>query len=307
MHIYSYYSFISGNVKKKPPPRPPPPDFSKIKSKSAWQLNQNLDNLSLIEWSPTNSPTTTRPSGGSLYSSFSSSTSSLASSKRSSEYESLPFSVTNNLVQIDHQTSKNANMPVFNLTWSAKIQEQVAAKQNEKLSSASQAIMPTIIRPHLKNSSKSRMGAAATTGNASPPMPMGPPPSPPKEIKYESVPCAIALHDFPASQPGDLPLETNDIVCLIRRVNKDWLYGRVGDREGIFPENFVEIQIPLVEEEDTVIALFEFRPQMPGDLALIPGEKVKVLKIISNNWLLGELNGKIGQFPSNFVDRIPKI
>lgn len=230
----------------------------------------------------------------------------MASSKRSSEYESLPFN-TQNASQND-TIVKNGNMPVFNLTWSAKIQQQVAAaKQNEKLSCVPQISMPTIIRPNSKNNIKiktpavTQSGISSQNGSDSPPMPLGPPPNPPRGIKHIAVPCALAIHSFTASQPGDLSLEENDIVYLLRRINSDWLYGRVADKEGMFPENFVDIQVPLEGDEKIVIALYEFHPQMDGDLQLVPGQKVKVIKTISDSWLLGESNGKTGQFPSSYV------
>ena len=35
---------------------------------------------------------------------------------------------------------------------------------------------------------------------------------------------------------------------LIKRVDDQWLVGRVGDKEGMFPENFVDIIHPLNDE-----------------------------------------------------------
>lgn len=75
----------------------------------------------------------------------------------------------------------------------------------------------------------------------------------------------------------------------------------------MFPENFVDIQVPLPEDNNTVEALYEFLPQMPGDLHLVPGQKVKVVKILSSDWLVGVSGNKTGQFPANFVDKIPNI
>lgn len=96
-------------------------------------------------------------------------------------------------------------------------------------------------------------------------------------------------------------------MYLLRRVNTEWLYGRVDSKEGIFPANFVDIQVPLPEESNMVTALYEFVPQTSNDLHIKPGQTIKVLKKISNEWLFGELNGIQGEFPSNYVDRIPNI
>lgn len=74
----------------------------------------------------------------------------------------------------------------------------------------------------------------------------------------------------------------------------------------MFPSNFVEIQVPLPGEEKLANVLYEFIPQMPGDLALQPGQLVKVLCKISDEWLFGQIDGREGQFPANFIDRIPE-
>lgn len=98
------------------------------------------------------------------------------------------------------------------------------------------------------------------------------------------------------------------MVILIRQINSEWLYGRVLDREGMFPANFIEIKVPLQSalQESYVTALYEFRPQQSGDLELKPGQKVRVIRKVSDEWLYGESNGNCGVFPYNFVDKIPK-
>lgn len=91
------------------------------------------------------------------------------------------------------------------------------------------------------------------------------------------------------------------MVHLIRRVNKEWLYGQVCDKEGMFPENFIQIEVPLPEETNLVTALYEFTPEISGDLELKPGQKIKIIREVSKDWLYGESEGKYGQFPRNFV------
>ncbi|XP_022915146.1 uncharacterized protein B0303.7 [Onthophagus taurus] len=269
------------NIKKKPPPRPPPPDLSKIqKSKSTWVLNQKDDDC-MIEWSPPCSPKTSRLVSGSISSSFNSSTSSLASSKKSFDMESSPFNISP--WNSGLQTSAQINMPT------------IIRAQPPKKSAKASVKVPSIVP------GTSRM----PNSNYSPPMPTIPPPSPPKDVSDGIVPFGLALFNYAGNHPDDLPLQENDIVYLIKRLDKDWLYGKVGDREGMFPRSFIEIKIPLTDEEDVVTALYEFVPQMVGDLALKPGQTIKVLRRVSDEWLLGESDGIRGQFPANFIDRIP--
>lgn len=53
---------------------------------------------------------------------------------------------------------------------------------------------------------------------------------------------AIAKFTFDADQPGDLAFKKGEIITILKRTDNetDWWTGRVGDREGIFPSNYVE-------------------------------------------------------------------
>lgn len=149
----------------------------------------------------------------------------------------------------------------------------------------------------------------------SPPMPSIPPPAPPSEYLTEfneettgsrESPYGIALYDFPASQPDDLPLKEGDVVSLIKVINDDWLEGRVGSRQGMFPANFIDIKVPLPGSSGNIVnALYTFNGETWEDLTFEEGAKITVLSRLSDNWLYGECNGKRGQFPVNYIDRIP--
>lgn len=54
---------------------------------------------------------------------------------------------------------------------------------------------------------------------------------------------AIAKFTFDADQPGDLGFQKGDIITIVKRTDSeaDWWTGRIGDREGIFPSNYVEV------------------------------------------------------------------
>ncbi|KAJ9667330.1 hypothetical protein H2201_002531 [Coniosporium apollinis] len=53
---------------------------------------------------------------------------------------------------------------------------------------------------------------------------------------------AIAKFTFDADQPGDLGFKKGEIITIIKRTENptDWWTGRIGDREGVFPSNYVE-------------------------------------------------------------------
>ncbi|XP_017889274.1 abl interactor 1 isoform X2 [Ceratina calcarata] len=149
----------------------------------------------------------------------------------------------------------------------------------------------------------------------SPPMPTIPPPAPPPEYLTEmnndfsagiGQPYGIALYDFPLTQKGDLPFKEGDVIHLIRKVNDDWLEGRIGTLQGILPANFIDIKVPLPGVPDnTVTAIYPFEGETTDDLTFSEGEKITVLSRISQDWLYGECGGRKGQFPTNYVNRIP--
>ncbi|KAL9116644.1 MAG: hypothetical protein Q9187_006833 [Circinaria calcarea] len=53
---------------------------------------------------------------------------------------------------------------------------------------------------------------------------------------------AVALFTFDAAQPGDLGFKKGDVITIVKRTESatDWWTGRIGEREGIFPSNYVE-------------------------------------------------------------------
>ncbi|KAL1610656.1 hypothetical protein SLS60_002326 [Paraconiothyrium brasiliense] len=54
---------------------------------------------------------------------------------------------------------------------------------------------------------------------------------------------AIAKFTFDADQPGDLGFKKGDIITIVKKTESeaDWWTGRIGEREGIFPSNYVEV------------------------------------------------------------------
>ncbi|XP_033210810.1 uncharacterized protein B0303.7-like isoform X2 [Belonocnema kinseyi] len=155
---------------------------------------------------------------------------------------------------------------------------------------------------------------AERPGSESPPMPSIPPPTLPPEFLTDAKPkpqgnrepYGIALYNFPETQVGDLALKEGDTVILLRVVNDEWMEGRIGNREGMFPANFIDIKVPIPGASTNIVnALYTFRGETWEDLPFEEGARIKVLSRISNEWLYGECDGKRGQFPANFVDRVP--
>ncbi|XP_015038138.2 uncharacterized protein l(3)05822 isoform X1 [Drosophila pseudoobscura] len=56
-------------------------------------------------------------------------------------------------------------------------------------------------------------------------------------------PTALCLYHFPGGVEGDLPLQENELVTVLYRINEEWLFGEAGGRQGQFPANFLD-QVP---------------------------------------------------------------
>lgn len=80
-------------------------------------------------------------------------------------------------------------------------------------------------------------------------------------------PYGIALYDFPLIHAGDLPFKQDDVIYLIRKINEDWMEGRIGNRQGIFPINFIDIKVPLPGIPDNIVtAIYPFKGETIEDL-----------------------------------------
>lgn len=222
MSFVTHKPKIGLKSKKKPPPRPPPPNFAKYKSKSSFNLNQPFE--SLIEWSPPNSPTVERTHtfGGSVSSSFSSSTSSLASSKKSFEYD---VPVTNNLWPINtngnYQNHLKPNTPLQQTVQYGKPNTSVPKQASiPKQNNVSKVNVPTIFGPTIIRAQVPKMKPSERKQNNSDPpspvlpMPSVPPPKPPKEVSDVEVPFGIALYDYESTDPRDLSFQVSFLLLL---------------------------------------------------------------------------------------------
>ena len=153
---------------------------------------------------------------------------------------------------------------------------------------------------------------------------------PPDPADSMEGPRAKVIFDFLGDQSGDLPLSKGGMVYLLEKLGNGWYKGILptGGDEGIFPETFIEIVEPLpevavVEEQkpepitpivtsepaksDTGYsgkAIYDFPGSSEGDLAFKTGDVITNITTLSDEWLQGELKGKEGIFPANFIEKI---
>ncbi|XP_045155113.1 SH3 domain-containing protein 21 [Echinops telfairi] len=135
----------------------------------------------------------------------------------------------------------------------------------------------------------------------------------------------LVLYGYHAQEEGELSLAPGDVVHEVRQGSaQGWLCGELRGRCGLFPERLVqeipedlrgaaEAQRPRCPRRQGHLTKswgskrwckvnFNYSPEQADELKLQAGEIVEVLKEIEDGWWLGQKNGQLGAFPSNFVE-----
>ncbi|XP_029412597.1 SH3 domain-containing protein 19 isoform X2 [Nannospalax galili] len=117
-----------------------------------------------------------------------------------------------------------------------------------------------------------------------------------------------ALHSFTAETSEDLPFKRGDRILILEHLDSDWYRGRLHEKEGIFPAVFVQ---PCPAETKSmattalkgkkVKALYDFHGENEDELSFKAGDIITELELVDDDWMSGELMGKSGMFPKNYV------
>eukprot|EP00062_Callorhinchus_milii_P021296 gi/632978045/ref/XP_007905684.1/ PREDICTED: vinexin [Callorhinchus milii] len=137
----------------------------------------------------------------------------------------------------------------------------------------------------------------------------------PSKREEKKMKAARAKFDFQAQSPKELALQKGDVVYIHRVVDQNWLEGEHHGRHGIFPVAYVEI-IPDTErptpikpppiqvlEYGEAVATFNFKADLPVELAFRKGETICLIRRVDDNWFEGRISGtnRQGIFPTNYV------
>lgn len=142
--------------------------------------------------------------------------------------------------------------------------------------------------------------------------------SPSSEPDIKSVdPHAFVQHNFDAEGPGELSLRAGETVVLLEKIGDDWYKGRYKGKEGIFPKTFVEVIVDLPQQQEKKKkkskatglgkARYQFEGEAAEDLSFREGDSIELVRYINDEWMVGKLNGRTGQFPVNFIEIIKAI
>ncbi|XP_009695851.1 PREDICTED: dynamin-binding protein-like, partial [Cariama cristata] len=150
------------------------------------------------------------------------------------------------------------------------------------------------------------------------------------EVPAYSLGQARALMDLSAQLEEELDFREGDVINIVGVPEPGWFEGELRGRRGIFPEGFVELLTPLrasgtsvdpeptgtcdtngtvemppkeEEEPGTTygVALYQFQALESKELDFDVGDRIRIVGILEDGWLEGELKGKRGIFPHRFV------
>lgn len=157
----------------------------------------------------------------------------------------------------------------------------------------------------------------------------------PQEMEPETQPLAtpgsspfdvMSLYDFRGNLlDGELDFVAGEIIHVVAKINDDWLRGELREQTGAFPCNFVDIStdvinnLPQYEEKEGVSkgdeveysdpsvssyckALYDYQSNVLQDLSFNAGDVIRINKRVSEEWLEGELHGKMGMFPAAYIE-----
>lgn len=156
------------------------------------------------------------------------------------------------------------------------------------------------------------------------------------EMPAYSLGQARALMGLSAQLEEELDFREGDVINIIGIPEPGWFEGELRGHRGIFPEGFVELLTPLraagtsedqepartcdtngtvptKQEEDGRederqepgstygVALYQFQALESEELDFEVGDRIRIVGILEDGWLEGELRGKRGIFPHRFV------
>ncbi|NWH60046.1 DNMBP protein, partial [Geococcyx californianus] len=151
-----------------------------------------------------------------------------------------------------------------------------------------------------------------------------------EEVPAYSLGQARALMDLSAQLEEELDFREGDVINIVSIPEPGWFEGELRGCRGIFPEGFVElltplrasgiledpepqgtydtngtVELPPKEEEEPGstygVALYQFQALESKELDFDVGDRIRIIGILEDGWLEGELSGKRGIFPHRFV------
>ncbi|XP_033505424.1 endophilin-A2-like isoform X1 [Epinephelus fuscoguttatus] len=164
-----------------------------------------------------------------------------------------------NLLETDVEQVSQLNSLVESLLQYHRQAAQLLTGLSEKLS---ERMMEAQSRPRREYTPKPRpvfdYGDAENSNGGYSPAASSPPAYSPARVQYQGPsfqrtsiksrppePCCKALYDFEPENEGELGFHEGDIIALVSRIDENWFEGSIRGKSGYFPNNYVEVVVPL--------------------------------------------------------------
>lgn len=140
------------------------------------------------------------------------------------------------------------------------------------------------------------------------------------------TPYGRTRSSFSAEYPNELSFKQGELITLRHYIDDQWMEGEIDGRIGLFPSSYVDIIVDLDNNNKKLSnnnqlsnnkqdhsfppdtygrVLYDYEPQIIGDLRLKVGDTVTLLRAPNSNWFEAMTDdGNIGMCPANFVEII---
>uniref|UniRef100_A0A673LRH2 Osteoclast-stimulating factor 1 n=1 Tax=Sinocyclocheilus rhinocerous TaxID=307959 RepID=A0A673LRH2_9TELE len=145
-----------------------------------------------------------------------------------------------------------------------------------------------------------------------------------KKPKVQTRKCEVAF-PYTSAHEDELELVVGETIEILREIEDGWWMGKKNNQIGAFPSNFVkEIFVPSKGDvgkvqqrpslrrktssvKECCQVMFDYKAVAEDELNLKKGDVIAIINKSTEDegWWEGELNGRRGFFPDNFVMVIP--
>lgn len=137
-------------------------------------------------------------------------------------------------------------------------------------------------------------------------------------INRKVQPCARALYTFNGEKKDELSFSEGVKIRLLKRIDDNWLEGELNGNIGIFPQQFVKIEVGLPSKDGESVlagsgkpyarALCNFHGDSLDDLQFERGDLIELVSWAGEGWMKGRTSDdSTGVFPASFVQVIQPL
>lgn len=141
------------------------------------------------------------------------------------------------------------------------------------------------------------------------------------EIKITGI-TAKVLYDYAATCDGELTLTEGETITITSKAtgSPDWWEGKGSHGKGQFPSAYVQEEpqqataglssptrgktVSAKPPSFQAKAIYDYTAVTPEELSIAEGDVIKVTDALDSDWWTGEVDGRSGTFPANYVERL---